>query len=261
MVIVGEINTGYSNDTRVCPNLDGALLSADSERRGSDWWVLCHYDETKIQSYDAMAGWLNTFGRTASWSDTLMPKWCTVRVNTCPIDPISEERFPVCSRFVSVAADGEICRNWTTGVTDNKAAWSAMRNYCLTYQDAPDCQCINASRDPNFSELRTQFTLNPYCWWIPCSQSTQLVPRDDYPVTACDKVTICSIVNRFANINQSRIDFRSLRQKVVCAPEGPSDDGGFWSQYGLWIIIGLGVLVLLIILLLWWSSRSSSSGQ
>jgi hypothetical protein len=228
-------------DSTVCP--DGGLVKAEwtnqSSGEKSDFnLVSCTYNAgilttdniKQIQSKQ----WENSTVVEQRLDSDILPYFCGQKVTTCPVDPDTQNPMPGCSRFVSTAADGDICRTWAINSRKSNPgnADATMIKYCNA-NNTPDCKCLNRDRDPFYQQFisgtpdstsKLDLVGYPNCWWKACQArdnlSNTLVTSD---LAQPCRVQVCAQFNTISQGQKSAINQNEFNQNISCdfPPSGP----------------------------------------
>lgn len=170
---------------------------------------------------------------------------CIETVSTCPDDPITGEKMPICSRFLSTEDDGKRCREWSSRPVNTALSTAAKKRYCANNRDKGECGCINREDNPIYQRLRPKQSGSDYdhCWWIPCGDDVHYLTLDGRKPECTDRV--CKQVGkRF--VNQSAFPRESTEGLVNCSLR--SNEISLWDRYMWWIISAIIFIILIVAL-------------
>lgn len=276
-------------DTTVCPSFGTADATASFQQsnvnssgngsqnsfpNGQSTPVNCQYNALDFTSITQAEDW-----RNFSWEDPItslqnlnnfiLPSVCARTASSlgnapngqsftqyCPMDPMTGETMTDCSRMVMVNDPdnyGVICSEWCSNNSD--ACNSAQADYCQQ-QTTPDCDCIDRGDNPTFMELNGKgglSTLNPNCWWTPCSSSNlepYLVPTTISSLPCPTQVTICKDVLNAINEAGGSI-MVGTQSGVVDCNQG-SNSSGQAGRFDTedWIILAVIVIVIILVVVI-----------
>lgn len=271
-------------DPNVCPVLPGNPLAIPTVEwtpgvainSSANWGnpnvlnVQCGYNPNDITTAVQVAELQRAFSATNPQTqqildEQLYPSFCSLPSNNCPPDPVTGEQRQVCSRFASSDQEGALCRSWQA--RNLQQADVSKRRFCNTNPTSKECDCINRSSNPTYQQLNPRQLSQDSCWWGPCRNSdAYLVTSDLLNPTRCPDV--CQQVNQFIADNTGQVNVNDIRQNLACGTETttsgtiigelPAIDQpvqpttnqpvtvSFISRYGIWIVVGLIVLLVLI---------------
>lgn len=282
-------------DPSRCPVLNG--VSASSAQWDSSLGppnISCTYPLSVIDSFQNITDWTNSFSTascagqnfdncnsganqnckpcdsTQSYNFSIMPKWCTEEVTTCPTNPDNPtENLPTCPRFISTDAGGVTCQQWAEQMArqyptpGQNPADIAKRSFCALNPDSPECGCVGRSYNPIYPILKAGNSFNDGCWWIPCTgTSPSILVTTDISTETCPTTVCQAIINNFDN---SGLSLNDVQQYVTCPLQGsggggsggnnPTDEGNvilnaikkYWWVVGIILFAIVLALVLFVI--------------
>jgi hypothetical protein len=152
------------------------------------------------------------------YNEYIMPYFCSFESNECPVDPFKTDGSVLssCSNFISTSTGGTFCRVWSASNED--LADQVKQAYCAQRLTANECLCINKLYDPNYYILKQDIMAPDFCWYSPCSNSSQyLVPKYEQKVDSCPDV--CGIILNTYNYNDSSviIDLSNANISIDCS--------------------------------------------
>jgi hypothetical protein len=247
----------------------------------------CYFNKTKFNNnLELLQGFYNTYMKSGTANvnnDTagtaaldnnseynLMMQDYSVGIATedgysCPsysLYPYTGVTPDTCSRFVSIGDEGDWVRSWQNGVlVPNTVSPSissytdeAKTEYCNANIDAPECACLNRSIvDPSYNQLQTFTPASPYCWYIPCQDSTRYLITSDL-ITTCDATVCNSITANIAQTGGSITD--AQKQNISCSSDSTQDTSNT-GLFGLGIFGGsnssnqdINIILIIIIVIL-----------
>lgn len=174
-----------------------------------------------------------------------------------------------CSRFNANGPAGDLCRTWEAGLlcqgnTGPPIVNATYDSFCGKYVCSNDCVCINAATvDPNFQQIvnsagGSSVATDYQCWYLPCQQQSELVPTNlevkstcpgfqsgTCPSQICESVQ--NIVDNLGTINSNTSSYISCNS--TSAPTTTNNTQTFWGKYGVYILVGLGAIIILLLII------------
>lgn len=276
---------GKVNDA-VCPKIgenNGTVMSVSIEGndRNLTAFADCGYTRESITSDTAVTDYRNTFGSDDDFALILSAN-CFQTTEECPDDPLTGQKMPLCSKFVSTTNTGKVCREESLAPENSELVEADMQAYCRDNTTA-DCRCIDRTGTLIYDSLRTGTVTDDGCWWKWCAKPNEfLVPPNIVNATS---ETVCAPVRkeiaREINANLETIECCQIQQNVIYAPDGVTEQNvncffrdaqtaqsSWFSQYGWWIVLLIifiaVVLVALFVIMVYhghhrWGGYYSSS--
>ncbi len=207
----------------LCPSIGGK--EATNVHFTTPPTVSCSYDIDQFMNVGDIELFKQTFiSPTAAVDATILPKFCGDIVSTC------RSGVDQCSRMMSTASDGNMCRTWVNA--NPSLADVTKNNVCSAHESLDECKCIKRSIvDPVYVAIADSFAqpIADQCWYLPCrgtDLSDQLIPTDMQNRSLCPTVT-CSI--NYNVIDSSQISLEDVESRVNCtienAPTVPAPGG------------------------------------
>lgn len=201
--------------------------------------------------------WLRTFGPNSSWTDEIMPDFCSHPGNpaTCPIDPMTGFQLRTCSRFTTTDTTGRLCRDYVKNSPNN--ATKTQEEFCKS-TNTPDCLCLNRERNTQYQQISSQVDFDDESWYQPCRDPVHYVVTDDIANRAnIATIPPCGEFNNVTEIRTGEINTRQYATTVDCDgvkdPQqfpvtGSSGSGRLLERHEHFIYAILIIIVIVIII-------------
>lgn len=252
-------------DDSVCPTIGGhggtvqSLEVVGDERDELSAFADCGYTSRAITSDTAITDYRDTFGADEDFTLVLSAN-CFQTTEECPVDPLTGQKMPLCSKFVSTTDTGTVCREEATIPENAEIIEADMEAYCRVNTTA-DCRCINRTGTLIYDSLRTGTVTDDGCWWKSCAEPDKfLVPPNIVSATSEDVcVTVRKQISNEINANLETTECCQIQQNVIYAPDGVKEQtvncffrdaqtaqSTWFSEYGWWIVLTLIFIVFII---------------
>ena len=258
-------------DDDVCPKIGedgvGVVLGVEivESEVGTMAFAECGYSQGTITSDTIVTDYRDTFGSDEDFLLVLSTN-CFQTTTECPEDPLTGQKMPLCSKFVSTTETGRICRQESLVPGNAEIIERDMEAYCRD-QTTADCRCIDRTGTLIYESLRTGTVTDDGCWWKWCNKPDEfLVPPDIVSATSEDVcVTVRKEIAREINNNLETTECCQIQQNVIYAPDGTTEKNvncffrdaessqkNWFEQYGWWItLLVVAFVVILAVLLIW----------
>lgn len=245
-----------SPDEKVCPALGGVNgqvtgveISGESQEELAAF-VTCGYTSEAFTGDTAITDYRNIFGSDEDFPLVLSAS-CFQTTEECPDDPLTGQKMPLCSKFVSTTETGKICREESVLPENSDTIKSDMEAYCRANTTA-DCRCIDRTGTLIYDSLRTGSSADDGCWWRWCSKPKEfLVPPDIVRATSENVcVPVRKQIAQEINKNVETIECCQIQQNVIYAPDGVVEQkvncffrdaqrsqSTWFTEYGWWVLI------------------------
>lgn len=124
--------------------------------------------------------------------------------------------FETCSPFSQTGEIGDYCRNLVN--INRDASDAAKSSFCNVYE-TPDCGCLRASKDPNYTIFREELPADiaDACFYIPCSNSSHPVLLSTTPlVDTCPVSTeLCPPIEQIYLENRNTLT-ETVDETIFC---------------------------------------------
>jgi len=257
-------------DPNLCPILGGhkgaILPNSEVLSKNGDKLVQCVYPDAIFDSPTIINDYRHNFGDDEEFS-SLLSEACFRTTTDCPMDPLTGEKMPLCSQFVSPNQTGATCRQQAFLQDKEKEYENRMESYCRR-ETTPDCRCINRTNVLVYDKLKTDNPLNDGCWWRWCSDSNSfLVPPDIVKNSDPDKcVQVKKEIAQEINNNVQTLECCQLQNNIIYAPDGINNEHincffndvvlaqrTWFQQYGWWILLIFVIFISIVIIAIIWS--------
>lgn len=237
--------------------------------------LTCTYSRETLNSDTVISDYQAAFGQDEQFA-SLLQTACFMTTEDCPTDPLTGQKMPLCSKYVSPTSDGMTCRQQALLPGNQDIFEAQMENYCRTHT-TPDCRCIDRTQTQIYDSLRTGNTSEDGCWWKWCANTTDFIVPPNV-VLGKDPNTCPAVLQKVANeINQNldKIECCQIQQNVIYAPDGSTPlpvncfftdalilQKGWFERYGWWILLIVIIFVIVVgIAAIWASSKQDYQYQ
>lgn len=240
----------------VCPSLGGEegqvtgieVMGETQEDLAA--FVTCGYTAEALAGDNAVKDYRDTFGSDEDYPLVLSAS-CFQTTEDCPKDPLTGQKMPLCSKFVSTTETGRICREESVIPENSDTIKADMEAYCQANTTA-DCRCIDRTGTLIYDSLRTGSSTDDGCWWRWCSKPEEfLVPPDIVRATSENVcVPIRKQIAQEVNDNVETLECCQIQQNIIYAPNGVSEEkvncffrdaqrsqSTWFTEYGWWVLI------------------------
>ena len=258
----------------VCPNIgdnEGEIMSIDAVQNSRETVAMasCGYTKDVFTSETVVTDYQDIFGADEDFL-LVLSETCFQTTENCPVDPLTQKKMPLCSRYVSPDKTGETCRQEALVPGNETAFQTRMEEYCRT-ETTPDCRCIDRSTTQIYDALRTGSINDDGCWWKWCADSKSfLVPPNITKATSpANCTTTLKAVADKINKNVDKLECCQIQQNVIYAPNGTVEQPvncffndavlsqqSWFEQYGWWILIIVVIIIVIVGILAIWLSHS-----
>ena len=250
--------------------------------------VTAVYDTKDIVAANQVEKFLTLFKKDRKAVNIVASEFCKkTKADGCNNNTEGKKNPQCTGLFSGNAEQTSICSRWYASAPDEEKELF-LKAACPVNPEAPECECVNRTKDPGYLELKKFHPYPAHCFFIPCEDSiNKLIPPSmlkDTVSNACPS-GICQTIIEASN--NGSVDISGIKSDIRCdfnngsggsgsggggsggggitPPEPPKPDGGTGSSSKrnkiIYIIVGSIIAVLVVVAVTYSTVKSGNAAS